>query len=303
MWELSPLKASNNVNGVGDVPREEALTLEHPALVAAQEAMVRKIVSELKEFDNLYYEICNEPVLRRRHPQWQRRIAATLQEAEAALPARHLIAENIGNGSCKIVDPNPAVSIFNFHYSNPPDSVALNAGLNRPIGFDETGFKAHMILPYRTMVGSSSWLVARSTITWTTPSRSPIRTARRTSRSHRVAAARRCAASFKILKQFIDSFDFIRMAPDNSIIQAHPPGSTPWALAETGKQYAIYLKGGSQGNLTLAIPPGRYEAEWLNPRTGEIDKHQVVAHEGPSLSLAAPAYSEDVALRLVASDR
>ena len=30
-------------------------------MVARHEAFVRKVVGELKEFDNLYYEICNEP--------------------------------------------------------------------------------------------------------------------------------------------------------------------------------------------------------------------------------------------------
>ena len=105
----------------------------------------------------------------------------------------------------------------------------------------------------------------------------------------------------QILKQFIESFDFLHMAPDNAIIKNSPPGATARALAETGKQYAVYLKGGSSGNLTLAIPPGHYRAEWLNPRTGAIDTSDEVVHEGHSLTLASPAYSEDVALRLVRS--
>lgn len=54
-WELAPLKASNNVNGVGDVTRTETLTMKHPSLVAVQEAMARKVVLELRDFDNIYY--------------------------------------------------------------------------------------------------------------------------------------------------------------------------------------------------------------------------------------------------------
>ena len=30
-------------------------------MLAVQEKMVRKIIYELKDFDNFYYEICNEP--------------------------------------------------------------------------------------------------------------------------------------------------------------------------------------------------------------------------------------------------
>ncbi len=33
-------------------------------LLKIQDAMVRKIVAELKDFDNLYYEFCNEPCFR-----------------------------------------------------------------------------------------------------------------------------------------------------------------------------------------------------------------------------------------------
>src|SRR5439155_1580472 len=91
MWELSPLKASNNINGIGDVPREEVLTLSHPELVRVQEAMVRKFAGELKEYDNLYYEICNEPYFGGVTLEWQNHVAATIVDAEAAFPARHLI--------------------------------------------------------------------------------------------------------------------------------------------------------------------------------------------------------------------
>src|SRR5262249_18410853 len=60
-WNYSPMKASNNVNDVGKVDKHQVYTLDkEPALLAMQEAMARKIVTELNGFDNLYYEICNE---------------------------------------------------------------------------------------------------------------------------------------------------------------------------------------------------------------------------------------------------
>jgi hypothetical protein len=303
MWELSPLKASNNINGVGDVAREEVLTLSHSELVAVQEAMVRKIVSELKEYDNLYYEVCNEPYFGGVTIEWQNRIIATIADAEAALPARHLIAQNVSNGSCKIPDPNPAVSIFNFHYSNPPDSVALNADLHRVIAFDESGFRGTADLPYRTeawefiLAGGAGY----DHLDYSFSAAHPAGTFHFTTSPGGGGPALR--RQLQILKQFIESFDFVRMAPDNAIINSSLPGATARALAETGKAYAVYLKEGSQGDLTLEIPPGRYRTGWLNPRTGEIDESEEVAHEGHSLTLASPAYSEDIALRLVRSDR
>src|SRR5262249_1638561 len=120
LWDVSPMNARNNVNGVGDCPRTEALTLKHPELVRRQLAFVRKAVAELNGFDNLYYEICNEPYSGGVAADWQARVAAAVVEAEKDLPGKHLIAQNVANGSAKVEDPPPGVSVFNFHYASPP---------------------------------------------------------------------------------------------------------------------------------------------------------------------------------------
>ena len=61
MWQLSPMNASNNINGIGSMERTDVYTLNDRALLAVQEAMVRKVVEALKGCDNIYFEICNEP--------------------------------------------------------------------------------------------------------------------------------------------------------------------------------------------------------------------------------------------------
>ena len=35
----------------------------------------------------------------------------------------HLIAQNIANNKKKVEKPDPNVSVFNFHYATPPDTV------------------------------------------------------------------------------------------------------------------------------------------------------------------------------------
>jgi len=90
------------------------------------------------------------------------------------------------------------------------------------------------------------------------------------------------------------------MSPDDSVIKGGiPSDATSHALAESGRAYAIYIQGGSQTSLTLEIPTGGYQAEWVNPCTGEIDRAEYVNHRGGSFTLALPTYSEDIALRLV----
>src|SRR5206468_2965040 len=151
LWDVCPLNAKNNVNGVGNVTRTEVCTLKERPLVDVQLAFVRKVVAELKDFDNVYYEVCNEPYFAGVADDWQRLVSGTLVEAEKDFPAekRHLIARNIANGSTKIEKPDPNVSIFNFHYCNPPDAVGQNWELNRPISYDETGFRGTGDAVYR----------------------------------------------------------------------------------------------------------------------------------------------------------
>jgi hypothetical protein len=94
LWQASPMNASNNVQGVGRVGKNEVYSAKDRALLDVQQAVVRKLVTELNSFDNLYYEVCNEPYERGGLTKaWNDRIIATVVEAEAALPKKHLIAQ------------------------------------------------------------------------------------------------------------------------------------------------------------------------------------------------------------------
>ena len=93
LWQVNPLHARNNVAGLGNMPRTEVFTLRHPSIVTVQEALVRKLVVELHPFDNLYYEICNEPYFGGVTLDWQARIARVIVQTESKLGGRqHMIA-------------------------------------------------------------------------------------------------------------------------------------------------------------------------------------------------------------------
>ena len=300
-WALSPVRASNNIQGIGDIPRTKALTLQNGPLLAIQDAMVRKIVAELHNFDNVYYEVCNEPYFGGVTLDWQNHIIETIKSAEAAFPQKHLIAQNISNGSKKIVEPNPAVSIFNFHYSRPPMSVDWNYALGRAIADDETGFRGTSDSPYRRegwdfiLAGGSvydnldySFTVGHEDGTFMFPSTQP------------GGGGHSLQAQLAILKKFIESFDFVHMRPDNADVKAVSATAKIYALAQPTKAYAVYVDGGGpQTRLVVKAPAGGYHAVWINTRTGRVDKSETVVHAGGELPLVSPAYSEDVALRLV----
>ena len=196
MWKLSPMNAANNINGIGKMKRTEVYTLKNPKLLAVQDAMVRRIVQEMKDFDNLYYEICNEPYFGGVTLEWQAHIAETIAKAEAEFKVKHLIAQNIANKYQKITDPNPRVSIFNFHYAKPPNTVTDNYGLNKVIGDDETGFAGSEPKPTGSRAGVSLWPAGPCMTTSTTPSRWATRTERPKS-THPAEAERSCTSSWE----------------------------------------------------------------------------------------------------------
>jgi hypothetical protein len=300
LWDINPMNPRNNVNGLTSIRRTEAYTLKHEALQQKQEAFVRKAVRELNGFDNLYFEICNEPYFGGITLEWQARIASVLVEEEMRLPKRHLIAQNIANQKARVDRPNAAVSIFNFHYATPPETVALNFALNKAIGDDETGFRGTHDQPYR--FEAWDFIVAGGAIfdhldySFTTDQENGTA---RVSEPTPGGGGPAIRSQFHVLKKFIDGFDFIRMAPDQKFItRVTPSEASVRALSDAGQAYAIYGHPGKKLALTLELPTGAYHANWLNPRNGKIDKAEKIESHGRPVEIVSPDFGEDVALSI-----
>jgi hypothetical protein len=297
LWDVNPMNSRNNVNGVGAAGRLEVYTRKDKGLTAIQEALAKKVVTELRDFDNVYFELCNEPYFGGVTKEWHDRIAAAVVEAEKGLPARHLIAQNIANGSAKVTAPNPHVSIFNFHYATPPDTVAVNFGLNKVIGDDETGFKGKDDLPYRTegwdflLAGGAVYSNLDYSYTCARPNGTALVT---TSPGGGGPALRR---QLTVLKEFMDGLDFVKMKP--ILVKNKADGkATARMLGEPGRSYAAYVRGGTRAELLLDLPAGDWRAEWVDTKTGRVAKAEDIQHQGGPRTLATPPYRDDIALRV-----
>jgi hypothetical protein len=123
----------------------------------------------------------------------------------------------------------------------------------------------------------------------------------------------------KVLKDFVHSFDFVHMSPRRAVVEA-PAGVAVEALVEPGKQYAVYLyvpipdppskdEGAKKAaaapaaprpegpvEIGLDLPAGRYRAEWVEPRTGEVLRSVSLDHAGGRAALVSPPLAEDLAL-------
>ncbi len=98
VWALNPLRAENNIQGVGAIEWPEYTSLKNGDVLAYQLAHVRKIVDETQSYENVYYEICNEPgggvaghVTPAEVDAWQIQIAKTIREEMKRAGSAHLI--------------------------------------------------------------------------------------------------------------------------------------------------------------------------------------------------------------------
>lgn len=267
MWNLSPMNASNNVNGIGGVGRLDVFTGSDPRLFECQKQLVRKIVRELAPYDNVMYEICNEPYFNNVQDSWQRAVSAVITETEKELGVSHLITQNIANQRKKITDPDPNVSVFNFHYAFPPDTVAENYALNKPIGDNETGFNGTADGHYRMeawcfiLSGGAlfnnldySFAVGFEDGTYDFP---------RDSQPGGGGPALRRQLGF--LASFMSRIDFVKMSPAGNAFSAEASGGgkpVQAALRAANGVIAAYVK--DAASCRAVMPEQFCRAEWFD---------------------------------------
>ena len=327
-WPYSPFNLANNVSRTDKIDPKRVNTLNNGNVLEFQERYVRKLVRELSSFPNLYYEIQNEPwadgkdtVLTRNDyatgpdgkPDWratleltgdpslawQHRVASWIVDEEKSLPQKHLISQNIANFRYPILDLDPNVSIYTFHYAL-PEAVTDNYALNRVIGFNETGFTGQADQTYRRqawrfmMAGGGlfnqldySFGVGAETGQDTTY--------RQGATPGGGSPALR--KQFAILKNYLERFDLAQLTPDKSVVQTSP-GAITQALRNGKNGWIVYAEPVSKHSflLQLNLPKGNYHAEWTDAATGEILKGESVGSGGV---LAAPPVMRDMVVRII----
>lgn len=296
-WNWCPLNDANNIQeGVG-VRREDQCTLAEPRLVAYQKAYVRKLVTELNRYDNLLYDIADEPdffnaVDDQLVNPWISEMIDEVIATEAKLPKRHLIAETHhpsleNNGKKWGADPRTGwisveytvgLDAFARQYAHgkPYVLIETTTPVLNPLGFwgVEYGVDSSRIHAWPFMVaGGAGCLEFNDDFDSQAP-----------------AGRERTAEILRqrgVLRTFLESFDFVRLRPYTTFTginstalrdraaatgqkQAPRPVSElnqAWgtAMAEPGRQYALYLSHSYIATATARIGsagggPGYYKA-------------------------------------------
>lgn len=302
LWEASPMHPANNLQEVGPVKKEQVYSLQNNDLLPYQEDFARRLADELKAFDNLYFEMINEPYSRHDHTSdldWQHHIAAIIGDAERHLPAQHLIAINYNNRT-QYVQPHPAVSICNFHYAI-PEAVKLNYHLDLLIADDETGFCGQVADPYRReawlfmLAGGGAFSHLDYSFTCQHPAGdAPIQG----STPGYGGADLRWQLGF--MKRFLESAAVWKMQPYNEIFAWNASVVPAQVMGIPHERYVAYFSENQPGRThLLSLPAGRYQVEWINPVTGNTFETRTSTNTGGYLRVDLPAHAGDLIMNLI----
>lgn len=286
IYSYSPLYPDNNIQGVGIKGKGGFIyfqSLKNPALVARQDAMVVKIVRELNDFDNVYYEISNEPYNEVKDSslvnQWHVHIVNLIRKAEMNLPKKRLISSNQA-----IVD-NPEVNIANYHYVHIPKSPSFDSllHLNKVISMNETMGSLKDEDANDVRVEAWDFILhgggVYNNLSWEYTPQKPQGT----------PGADTVRRYLMHLQQFINGFDFTKMDYSPGLLKKVPRLAITRLLAEPGRQYALYIHHGSPDiaepstegvwkyeadtgtftdTVSVKLPAGSYTFQWYNPSKG-----------------------------------
>ena len=275
IWALHPLRAANNLQHVGTVDWEDYISLKDAELVRRQKAFARKIIQETSGYDNVYYEICNEPggsvpghATSADVDAWQTEMARVLREEMQRLNRPHLLsgqqafnygAENrfpmgatFASSNFDIVNDHPLPNTqFGGQTFDMGDFMSKQLRLAGVQGFCRATFAQRKPV---SLDEDNAASIYRDTAGWTIHRKRAwtallsgchydyIDFSITVGSEAGTPASRAAIRSWmQHLSEFMDSFDFVHSAPAPDWIAAHPQHLLVSSLSASGKDFAAYL--------------------------------------------------------------
>lgn len=306
-WDICPQNPANNINITNEVTRKEAHTLNNGALLRYQVSFVRKMVNELNEYDNFFFEIQNEPWSD--HPvgvynivnkeeikandwtykadfaaeeslAWQEKLASVIVEEESNLAKKHLIAQNYTNFKAPVPVVSNHISIINFHYAW-PEAVEWNYHYDKVIGFDESGFAGSGDQVYRRQAWqfmlSGGGLFNNLDYSFFVGHEDGLGVNKAPG-----GGSKTLRFQLKILSEFLHGVELSKLHPNLSCIRSSP-GLIPYVLSDQNNAYAVYLRAIGTGHTSLQLETGdgHFRVQILNTITGSYtDPVMIEARKG-----------------------
>ena len=329
-WPLMAMYHGNNVQGVGNYEADVCglYTSNDPRnqdVIRYQRAYVAKIATELNAFDNVIFDLSDEPLLQGKPDggikfldqadviPWLLQLGDAFLTAEATLPKKHVLGQTVQSLSPDL-SGEPWVQWLPTEYVKAAgNALEKNYAARKPIVDVESDYYgASLVSDYGPddvriegwwfMLGGGAGIINLNS---------------EFHRGQEAGAAdtrERILPQRKALKAFMESLDLATVGRFTGIAPL-PAGVVVSALAHPGEQYAVYLahaKGDGQWGAHFVampgaytdtielndVPAGKYAVKWTDPVTGAELGADVIATSGGAVRLPTPSYALDIAMRL-----
>jgi hypothetical protein len=331
-WPLMAMYHGNNIQNVGQYEAKDCglfttMDNRNTDVIKYQKEYIKKIVTELNDFDNLIYDICDEPSLQGLPDgniivrsdslitPWINTMKDAFESAEEQLPKKHILGQTVQNLSPDLSGEQWCMWLPTEYVSPAEKALMLDYSRKKPVINVETNYfgmsltksaytaEAVRLEGWWFILGGGAGLInlngefcrgneSGGSITQTV-----------------------IVPQKKILNNFMNSLDLNGLSRFNDF-SVTGSGILSSGISEKGKQYAVYLfhaapdsewgsnfvpgPGSYCDTLTIKnVPASSYLAEWIDPVSGAIKGSELLKWRGGDLKLITPVYPLDIALRLI----
>ncbi len=266
LWLASPMHPDNSAQKVGPTDKTKVYALESDGLWLYLEKFIRKAAEELEKFDNVYFEIINEPYSNQDHG-WYQQFHFKVAELLAEVAPEKLVALNFANRTGQLSELPKNIGIVNFHYSI-PEAVHLNQHLGLVLADDETGFAGQSAEPYRKeawrflMSGGAMFSHLDYGYTVNTPGGSYSVEGTKTPGY----GGTDLRAQLGYLRRFLEKIEAWNLKSLNESLTWNAGNISVPILGDPGRFLAAYFSESPAGTkLGFGIPAGEYVQRWIDP--------------------------------------
>lgn len=329
-WPLMAMYHENNIQNIGHYEASDCglFTTADPRnqdVIPYQKAYVAKVTAELNGYDNVIFDLCDEPTLQgnpdggisilsdEQVVPWLMEMKEAFLTAERELPKKHLLGQTVQNLSpdlsteswcdwlpTEYVRPAGRALELNYAVAKPlvdVESDYFGYGLSKPYTADDVRLEGWWFI----LGGGAGFINLNGEFYRGAESGGEI------TRSEIIPQK-------QVLKTFIGQFNLagLKRFSDSVTVSGEASAS---AVAEPGQQYGVYLFHGVEHSqwgahfvskpgrytdqLTLkAVPAGTYSVEWVDPVSGSVSRPEAIDWGGGDLELTTPEYPLDIALRM-----
>ena len=330
-WPLMAFYHKNNVQGIGKYEEDDCgmFTTAKPLnrdVMKYQKEYIRKIVLELNRYDNIIYDICDEPSLQGLKDgsitvrpdslitPWIQEMKDAFLEAESKLPKKHLLGQTVQNLSPDL-SVNAWCQWLPTEYVSPAaNALSKDYDSDKPVIDVETNYFGTSLTKSvytADAVRMEGWWFMLSGGAGIINLNGDFH---RGNETGGVITRTEIIPQKTVLKKFLDSLDLRNIKRFNGFIVSE--GCNACGLATDGKEYAMYLFHGAPDkewgcsfvpvhgtfNDTLTIremPEGSYKIVWSDPAAAKVLSTVHKKCKGGDMLLLTPPYSLDIALRII----